>query len=181
MTKKLYDLAVKTGSFTDRNGDTKGRYENVGSILQMEDGGKMILRKRSLNPAGVPFKEGSDQIIVSMFEPKAKDEQPAGNTEHGKAKADGYQKGGGIADMSDDIPFYRPVARRRVRRRLGERRRRLWHQLRGEPDRAAVVRLLRDGQRRAGDRPDLHGDLGGAELSAPAVFQSSVMLRISHQ
>jgi hypothetical protein len=68
---KLYDLAVKTGSYTDRQtGAEKGRYQNVGSILQMDDGSKMILLSRTFNPAGVPFKDGSDQIIVSMFKPK---------------------------------------------------------------------------------------------------------------
>lgn len=74
MTHKLKDLAVKTGSYTDRNGQEKGRYENVGSILQMDDGSKMLLLKRSFNPAGVPHKEGSDQIIISMFDPKKPEE-----------------------------------------------------------------------------------------------------------
>ncbi len=101
--RKLYDLAVKTGSYQDRNGETKGRYENIGSVLQMDDGVKEILIKRSFNPAGVPFKEGSDQIMVSMFEPKDKDQDPAsapsGQTAHGKAKSNAYQ------DEGDDIPF----------------------------------------------------------------------------
>lgn len=95
--RKLYDLAVKTSSYTDKNGETKGRYENIGSVLQMDDGGKVILIKRSFNPAGVPFRDGSDQIMVSMFEPKDRD---AGNTDHGKTKANAYQGGG-----DDDAPF----------------------------------------------------------------------------
>lgn len=73
MPKKIKDLAVKTGSYTDRSGETKVRYENVGSILQMDDGSKMMLLKRSFNPAGVPFREGSDQIVISLFDPKEKD------------------------------------------------------------------------------------------------------------
>ena len=82
--KKIYDLAVKTGSY-EKNGETRGRYQNIGSVLQMEDGGKMILLDRSFNPAGVPFKEGSDQIVVSMFDPKddgaAKTDKPAASTQ----------------------------------------------------------------------------------------------------
>ncbi len=71
---KLYDLAVKTGSYTDRaSGTEKNRYQNVGSVLQLDDGSKMILLNRFFNPAGVPFKDGSDQIIVSMFKPKEGD------------------------------------------------------------------------------------------------------------
>jgi hypothetical protein len=105
-TKKLYDLAVKTGTYNDRNGDTKGRYENVGSILQMDDGSKLILLKRSFNPAGVPFKEGSDQIIVSMFEPKDQAGAASGGGSAPAARAPAsVPAGGGIADMGDDIPF----------------------------------------------------------------------------
>jgi hypothetical protein len=73
MPRKIKDLAVKTGSYTDRNGETKNRYDNVGSILEMDDGGKMMLLKRSFNPAGVPHKEGSDQIIISVFDAKERD------------------------------------------------------------------------------------------------------------
>jgi len=75
---KLYDLAVKTGSYTDRaSGAEKGRYQNVGSVLQLDDGSKMILLNRTFNPAGVPFKDGSDQIIVSMLKPKDSGPPPA--------------------------------------------------------------------------------------------------------
>lgn len=90
--KKLYDLAVKTGSYTDRQGTEKGRWENVGSVLQMEDGGKVILLKRTFNPAGVPFRDGSDQIMVSMFEPK----------QDGGQQAPAQQRS---AAADDDIPF----------------------------------------------------------------------------
>lgn len=91
--KKIYDLAVRTGSY-EKNGETKGRYENVGSILQMDDGGKMILLKRTFNPAGVPFKEGSDQIVVSMFPPKDDDKSAPATTQQAAAPG-----------PNDDIPF----------------------------------------------------------------------------
>jgi len=96
MPQKIKELAVKTGSYTDRNGQTKGRYENVGSILQMDDGSKMLLLKRSFNPAGVPFKEGSDQIIISMFDPKERD---GGNSGPQSTPATA------AVDFADDIPF----------------------------------------------------------------------------
>lgn len=95
--KKLYDLAVKTGSYTDRNGEEKGRWKNIGSVLQMDDGGKVILIDRSFNPAGVPFREGSDQIMVSMFPPKDKDEQGAAPAARRPAAAP--------QGADDDIPF----------------------------------------------------------------------------
>ena len=73
MPRKIKDLAVKTGSYTERNGQEKGRWQNIGSVLQLDDGGKVILLNRYFNPAGVPFKENSDVIMVSMFDPKEKD------------------------------------------------------------------------------------------------------------
>lgn len=98
--RKLYDLALKTGSYTDRNGEEKGRWKNIGSVLQMDDGGKVILIDRSFNPAGVPFRDGSDQIMVSMFPPKDQQQQSGGGqTDHGRAKSNGYQ------GQDDDIPF----------------------------------------------------------------------------
>ncbi len=99
MPKKIKDLAVKTGSYTDRNGETKGRYENVGSILQMDDGSKMMLLKRSFNPAGVPFKDGSDQIIISMFDPKDKD---GGSSAPQSAPATAARP---AVDYDESIPF----------------------------------------------------------------------------
>lgn len=87
--KKVYDLAVSTRCYTDRDGKEKSAYENVGSVLEMDDGGKMILLKRSFNPAGVPHKDGSDQIVISMFVPKDKDGQ---QSEHNEAKGNAYQK-----------------------------------------------------------------------------------------
>lgn len=93
-TRKLYDLAVKTGSYTDRDGKDKGRWKNIGSVLQMEDGGKVILIDRSFNPAGVPFREGSDQIMVSMFDPKQDGAAPAPRAPAPREP-----------DVDDDIPF----------------------------------------------------------------------------
>lgn len=109
---KLYDLAVKTGSYTDRqSGTEKGRYQNVGSILQMDDGSKMILLSRTFNPAGVPFKDGSDLIIVSMFKPKEangdreapQSPAPARNA-YAETKNRGYNEPA-KASLDDDIPF----------------------------------------------------------------------------
>lgn len=71
MPHKLKDLAVKTGSYTTAAGETKGRYENVGHILQMDDGRKIMLLKRTFNPAGVPNPDHRDWVILSVFEPIA--------------------------------------------------------------------------------------------------------------
>lgn len=73
MATKLYDLVVKTGEYTS-NGETKGRYENVGSMMQ-GDKGQFLIFKRTFNPAGVANPDNKDSIIVSCFEPKDQGQQ----------------------------------------------------------------------------------------------------------
>jgi len=68
MSQKLYDLVVKTGEYQS-NGETKGRYENVGSMMQ-GDNGQFLILKRTFNPAGVANPDNKDSIIISCFEPK---------------------------------------------------------------------------------------------------------------
>ena len=74
MSTKLYDLAVKTGEYTS-NGETKGRYENVGSMMQ-GDNGQFLILKRTFNPAGVANPDNKDSIIISCFEPKDRQQAP---------------------------------------------------------------------------------------------------------
>lgn len=94
----LYDLTVKTGEYQDREGNTKGRYENVGKILR-NDNGQFMLLKRTFNPAGVDA--NGDMIMVSMFEPRPKDGQ---QNNQQRSNQSGGQAGG--ADIGgDDIPF----------------------------------------------------------------------------
>ena len=78
MAKKIYDLAVKTGTYTV-NGETKGRYESVGSVMQSDDGSKFLMIKRTFNPAGVPdlSGKGGDSVLIGMFEPKDQQQQAA--------------------------------------------------------------------------------------------------------
>jgi hypothetical protein len=85
--RKTKDLAVATGKYM-KDGQEKNRYTNVGYILEDESGAKMICLNRHFNPAGVPFKEGSESIILSQFEVKS-DGAAAPSSPAGK----------------DDIPF----------------------------------------------------------------------------
>jgi len=85
MSKKMYDLAVRVGEYTNRNGETKGNYVNVGAVLQ-GDKGPYLLLDRHFNPAGVSNPENRGSLLVSMFEPKERD---------------GYSGGG----IKDDAPF----------------------------------------------------------------------------
>lgn len=65
---KKFDLAVKTGSY-EKNGETKNRYQNVGVMIEGNNGPYILLDK-TFNPAGI--QDGKDKVLISMFEPKGK-------------------------------------------------------------------------------------------------------------
>lgn len=89
---KKYDLVVKTGEFTDRDGATKGRFMNVGVMMEGRDGGPYILLNRTFNPAGVPGNADRDNIMVSLYEPR---DQAGG----------GQQRRSAPAEVDDEIPY----------------------------------------------------------------------------
>lgn len=75
---KLYDLAVKTGEY-EKDGQRKNRYKNIGAMWEGrswdgEPGEPYITLDASFNPAGVPRKEGSDSIFISLFKVKPKED-----------------------------------------------------------------------------------------------------------
>lgn len=73
--KKKYDLVIKVGTYTNNQGEEKGRYENVGAMME-GDNGPFIFMKRTFAPSGAPFKEGSESILISLFEPNDKGQAP---------------------------------------------------------------------------------------------------------
>ncbi len=94
MATRRYDLAVKTGAY-EKNGETKGRYMNVGVVME-NDNGMFMLLDPAFNPAGVP-REG-DRVMVSMFEPRRRDEGSQGGDFNSPPSRGGY-------DDSSEIPF----------------------------------------------------------------------------
>lgn len=94
---KKFDLVVKVGEYTDGQGQTKGRFKNVG-VMMDGDKGPYILLDRTFNPAGVGGNEGRESIIVSLYEPK----DSAGQQQAPAAKSGGYK----ASDLDgDDVPF----------------------------------------------------------------------------
>lgn len=67
-TQKIYDLAVVTGTYM-KDGQQRNRYQNVGAIMQKDDGGKFIMLERWFNPAGVPNPDDRSSVLLSMFPP----------------------------------------------------------------------------------------------------------------
>ena len=96
--KKIRDLAVKTGSYTDRDGNTKGRYKNVGSLMESDDGSKFILLDTTFNPAGVPNPDNRDNVLISIFELK--------DSDGGQRQAPARQAPPPVNDLDDSsVPF----------------------------------------------------------------------------
>lgn len=96
MAKKIYDLAVKTGSYTDKTGQQKGRYQNIGAMMESDDGSCFIMLNAWFNPAGVARKEGAESVLVSCFVPRQTDGQEQQRTAPTRAKTDNFE---------EDIPF----------------------------------------------------------------------------
>lgn len=113
LATKLYDLAVKTGEYTTQTGEVKGRWQNVGAVMQNNDGGKFIMLAKWFNPAGVPDLNGknaaSESILLSMFTPQQKDGQQPAPRQAAAAPAQRpaqVARPAPAASMSDDdIPF----------------------------------------------------------------------------
>lgn len=69
--RKVYDIAVKTRSYTDvRTGEKKGVWQNVGAVWKGDDGNLWISLSRWFNPAGIPAQGERDDISLSLFPPK---------------------------------------------------------------------------------------------------------------
>ena len=101
--KKVKDLAVKTGSYTV-NGETKGRYKNVGSMMKSDDGSYFLLLDKTFNPAGVPGDPDRDNILISVFDLREADGQQAQRAPQQQRQAPARSApAGDFAD--DDIPF----------------------------------------------------------------------------
>jgi hypothetical protein len=100
MSEYPKDLAVKTGTYTDKSGATKGRYENIGKLMQGKDG-LYVLLKKTFNPAGVETEPGRDMIVVSVFEKR--DDAPQGSQPQPRQAGGATGPRGG--DVNEDIPF----------------------------------------------------------------------------
>lgn len=96
MARKVKDLAVVTGTYTNGQGEEKRRYMNCGALMEGDDGNQFIMLSRFVNYSALPRKQGSDSILISAFD--LRDQQ--GSAEQ-KPQSSGYVSG----DLDDDVPF----------------------------------------------------------------------------
>ena len=103
-TKKIKNLSVAIGKYTDSSGNEKTNWLNIGGIFQKDDGGKFMLMNRTFNPAGVPNPENRETFIVSMFDVKTDEQQnnPAGKVQN---EFNGQSEKTDNPFADDDIPF----------------------------------------------------------------------------
>lgn len=105
MARKIYDLAVKTGTYQSQ-GETKNRYMNIGALMESDDGNSFIMLNACFNPAGVPRKEGSESILVSCFVPKDSGQQQDREQQRAQTRQSMQQAAQRqAADFEEDIPF----------------------------------------------------------------------------
>jgi len=94
MTHKTHDLCVKTGSYEDRQtGETKGRWMNIGALMQGDDG-PFIMLNACFNPAGLQREEGRDSILISCFEPQQDGQQRGEPEPRQQPRTHGQRPGG---------------------------------------------------------------------------------------
>lgn len=63
------ELRVVTGSYVDKNGEKKNTYMTIGTY-GTGPYGEFVSIYRSFNPAGVPYKEGSNSIFATLVDPQ---------------------------------------------------------------------------------------------------------------
>jgi hypothetical protein len=106
MAHKTHDLAVKVGSYTNQQGEQKNRYQNVGALMQ-GDNGPFIMLAKWFNPAGVQDDRGGESILISVFEPRQEGQQaPQRPASRPAQRPTSPQQAGGFQDFPDsDVPF----------------------------------------------------------------------------
>lgn len=97
MATKIWDLAVATSKYKDRNGQEKSRWENVGAMWQGKDEQgndyTFITLKATFNFAALTRRENSDAVRVSLFKPKEKTQQNAQPPQQQTSRSDNFSDG----------------------------------------------------------------------------------------
>ena len=83
---------IKNGEFTNKDGEVKNKWVQVGTILE-NNNGEYVLLDPTINLAGFD-RQGRDNLIASIFEDTAK-----------KSSMARIEDKNPEVDFSDDIPF----------------------------------------------------------------------------
>ena len=86
MSKLMYEVTVRTGTYTDKDGKEKGRYERIGSVIETKNG-------PMLKVDAIPVVEGGWSGWAYMNTPKPREDVAP------KQQRDEFNQ------KDDDIPF----------------------------------------------------------------------------
>lgn len=103
MVKRLNDLVVKVGEYTNSKGEKKTQYHNVGAELQGDDGSTYLLIDRYFNPAGVPDFNGKGSARIAVWKFPPREQNNSASTPEQNASRSANTRGNEI--QNDDIPF----------------------------------------------------------------------------
>lgn len=103
MLRLKFNAAVKASEYQDKNGNTKARWENVGSVMVDEKNNSFLVLKRTFNPAGVPNPDNRDSVIVYFFTPKDERDnaQGGGRSNQAQAQSRDYSRRDSAAKRND--------------------------------------------------------------------------------
>ena len=110
MAHKLMNLSVKTREYKDRDGNPKANWQNIGVIMENDQGKQFILLEKWINYAGLPDfsgKENSSSLMINIFDvdnnyqPNRKDMPPSNK---GNDNLDDWNGSRKVPEV-DEIPF----------------------------------------------------------------------------
>lgn len=90
MAKLIKEITVITGTYTNKDGEEKNRYQRIGSVLDTKNGEMMKIDM-------IPLKKGGWDGWAYLNQPRDEQQQPKPQLRQ--------QHGSGFDDMADDVPF----------------------------------------------------------------------------
>lgn len=89
----LGDIAIKVGTYTDKEGKEKGEYRRIGRLMRSDDGEFLLLNADALSMQlfALANKDRKSSVIASVFKPR---EDQGGGRQAAPASGN-----------PDDIPF----------------------------------------------------------------------------
>lgn len=99
--KPTHDIAIKTGEYQNANGETKGRWLNIGTVFRHDDGGTTL--KLDAIPVGLPEWQG--WCSVFKREPRDGSQNATSGTQRPQAARSAPAPATTQQDFDDDIPF----------------------------------------------------------------------------
>lgn len=78
-THVKYNITTKIGTY-EKNGETKGKYQTVGKVMEKDDGSRFIFIDPLFN-FGAVNRDGKDMVICSLMEPKNDNKQQSSEEE----------------------------------------------------------------------------------------------------